>query len=66
MKYEVVVRTHCLEGNTYTAYGIRCAEALIEDISLCRQAVEGLAKLLNFHQVSPVHFHDVIEDFLAE
>ena len=66
MKYNVIVRTHSLDGQSYTAYGIHYEDMVVEDISLNRQAVEDLAALFNLHELSPVHFHDAIDDFLAD
>lgn len=39
---------------------------LFEDIAVDRRRVELLCKQLERTQPSPVHFADIIEDFLAE
>ena len=58
------------EEGPYMSYGIRavCGEetlASIEDISTDPQALAGLVDRMNSGNLSPVHFRDVIEDFLT-
>ena len=60
------------DGNTYSGYGFaayRQTENVpfyaAEDLSSDREAVEGLIRLLRDEDVSPVHYADVVEDFLT-
>jgi len=58
-----------IEGNYFDTYGIHCIvnNKIIEtfnDISLNRDEVLLLCKCLNMYHISPVHFYDIIEDYL--
>ncbi len=68
-EYQLVTAEKSLNGQNYVCYGIRliCAgtEVTVEDLSLDREEVEELVALCNRLELSPVHFRDVIEDFLA-
>lgn len=58
---------HSDEIGTYVAYGVRMDETLsVSDVSLDRAAVENLVERMNDGDLDPVHFFDVIEDFVAE
>ena len=39
---------------------------IISDISSEKEKVEDLVRKCNLLELSPIHFHDVVEDFLAE
>jgi len=65
------------ENNTYKyyifsekPYSIGCKNGsgetvkLIHDITVSKEKAENLVTLLNKHEVSPVHFKDVVEDEL--
>ena len=62
--YTVVKDTVAVEGVEYTTYGIRCNDEVIRDISTDCDFVNELARVLNDNNVSDIHFHDVVEDFL--
>lgn len=67
--YELLVTNHVLEGRPYTAYGIVLTYAgvqvEVEDLSLRQSEVEELVERCNRLDLSPCHFQDVLDDFLA-
>ena len=52
------------------SYGIECKNhsgesvKVIHDITVSKDKAENLVLLLNRHEVSPVHFEDIVEDEL--
>lgn len=59
-----------LEGEVHTGYGISvyCGEEKLDealDLSTNRAEVEALAAACTKQKLSPIHFMDVIEDFLV-
>lgn len=70
--YQVFSQEMDLEGKRVIQYGILCKSDLqtvvdsIEQITTTRRLAEKIAQLLNSEQVAPVHFADVIDDFLAD
>ena len=59
----------------YRSYGIHAFKiigghirpaAVIHDITTIQSQAEALAQLCNAYQVSPIHLHDVINDFFAK
>ena len=59
----------------YRSYGIHAFEivdkhvypvAVVHDITTVRTQAETLAQFCNKHQLSPVHLHDVVNDFIAK
>lgn len=68
--YQLIESEKELEGQVYRCYGIQLsyagAEVTMEDLSLDREKVERLVKLCNELALSPLHFRDVLEDFLGE
>jgi len=69
VRYELISAEHELEGSRYRSWGIRLCYAgvqvEVQDLSLDREAVEELVARCNRGQLSPVHFQDVLQDFLA-
>lgn len=53
------------DGVSYTAYGIRCDERIVHDLTSLRDEAERFLALINDLDVSPLHIADVIEDYLA-
>ena len=60
------------DGEHYTAYGVDVYSAAqgrqifsAEDLSSDRDAVEAWIRTLRQSDVSPVHFPDLVEDFLT-
>lgn len=54
------------EIGEYISYGIRMEGGLsVSDVSLNRDAVEDLVGRMNDGELDPIHFFDVIEDFVA-
>ena len=51
-------------GIEYTKDGVSCAK--INDISLDKAKVEGLANTLNENNLDPNQFFDVVEDILND
>ena len=66
--YELLITEKSLDGRQYRTYGIRLfyagTEVSVEDLSLNREVVEELVERCNRLQLSPIHFKDVLEDFL--
>lgn len=60
------------EGEQVTEYGIICRneknEVLqeIKQITTREQTAQNLVRILNQEQVDPIHFADIIEDFLVD
>ncbi len=52
-------------GGTHETYGISKGSTVIRDISLNKKEILDLVKLLNKLDVSEIHAHDVVEDFLG-
>ena len=50
----------------YNTYGLECEGHIIHDVSVNPKKVAVLADMLEKGGVSPVHFKDVVEDFLAD
>ena len=67
--YEVVTSTKTLDGLPYVCYGIAMtyagATVTVEDISLNRAEVEALSERCNRLELSPLHFKEVLEDFMG-
>lgn len=54
-----------VEGTTYTTYGIRKGDFIVEDISTDRWKVMNFISLLNdAGEISETHLMDIIEDLL--
>lgn len=66
--YELLTTVKTMDGKEYHTYGIRLSyagtEVSVEDLSLDKNAVLQLAERCNRLQLSPIHFKDVLEDFL--
>lgn len=67
--YELISSEQELEGHRYQSWGIRLCYAGVQvevpDLSLERAAVEELVRRCNRGQLSPIHFQEVLQDFLA-
>lgn len=75
--YGLTKETYTLGAIERTAYGIAAYSdskddgtatviARICDLSWDRERVKQLVKRCNRLRLSPIHLHDVVEDFLAE
>jgi|GluameStandDraft_1065615.scaffolds.fasta_scaffold196005_1 hypothetical protein len=67
---EYIAVSQNTEGEQALGSGIAAYEngdmvACIQDITPNHQEAEQLAALLNQSQVSLVHFHDIVEDYVA-
>ncbi len=66
--YELLTTEKSLDGKRYHCYGVRLyyagTEVSVEDLSLDKQAVEALVEKCNRLQLSPIHFREVLEDFM--
>ena len=49
----------------YYTYGIECDGRIIHDVSTDPEKVAVLAEMMMKGGVSPVHFKDVVEDFVV-
>ncbi|MBR3848119.1 MAG: hypothetical protein IKM21_02380 [Oscillospiraceae bacterium] len=71
MKYYVTEDIMYLEDvGKYKSYGIElregeCVIEKIRDIDISREGVEELYALCNKLELSPIHFRDVIEDYIS-
>lgn len=54
------------QGTRYKAYGISGPNETIADIALERKSIKTLARQMNKLQLDPIHFKDIIEDFLLQ
>lgn len=56
------------ELGKYHTYGIQVITPeytdILHDVSTCEKTVEYIVELLNCHDVSPVHLHDIVMDML--
>ncbi len=50
--------------NDISSYGIKCGNVRIEDISTKKNTVERLVSMANQYDLSPIHLHDFVEDFV--
>ncbi len=68
--YEAIEETVDIENESYRSYGVvvkddnRTVDHL-SDITLDEAAARRLANELTVNHVSPIHFRDVIEDWLS-
>ena len=74
-QYIWIESSYSANGVLYTTYGIAYADfsdgvpvilETIPDLSTNKERVRQLVKLCTKLQLSPIHLHDVIDDFLAE
>ena len=67
-QYELIESYKTLEEQFYRCYGIRLlfagASVEVEDLSMDRREVEELVQKCNRLELSPLHFQDVLEDFM--
>ncbi len=54
------------EESCCITYGISIENIKIRNITVIRSEAEKLVDLLNHYDVSPIHFREIIEDFLEE
>lgn len=68
-EYVMIQTERELDGQKYRCYGIKMiyagAEVTVEDLSLQYREVEELVRLCNEKELSPLHFQDILEDFLV-
>lgn len=57
---------HEEESGSYISFGITCksetGEEYIRDISTDRDKVADMAERFNRYRLSPIHFHDAVEE----
>ena len=70
--YQIVRTTNTLESTTYTAFGVSLISLKdnteikrFEDITTSQSQLETLVLLCNQLQLDPIHFRDVIQDFIS-
>ena len=61
----------CEEVGSYVSYGIELTRDgkiidHVSDVTRDERMAHSLAALFNLHQLSPIHFHDAIDDFLFD
>ena len=52
------------ENNNISSYGVKYGDICIEDISIKKNTVERLVSMANQYNLSPIHLHDFVEDFV--
>ena len=52
------------ENNNTSSYGVKYGDICIEDISTKKNTVERLVSMANQYNLSPIHLHDFVEDFV--
>lgn len=69
-KYILVRRNYVIDSVPYVGYGIICncrdEKLIAEDLTTVLQDVIALINLCNRLDLSPLHFSDVIDDFLTD
>ena len=69
VKYSIVESTVNINGIPHITYGIAAQDIsvtdCIYDITADRKSLEQLVALCNRKKLSPIHLHDVVEDFLC-
>ena len=50
--------------NDISVYGVKYEDICIEDISTKKNTVERLVSMANQYNLSPIHLHDFVEDFV--
>lgn len=63
--YQMISGSYCIEGISYTGYGIRCGDLVLEDITCDKAAMQELVQMCNDEGLETVHLTDIIEDFLG-
>lgn len=71
VNFTVICTEGHLDGRPRTGYGIEIVrdKAVIgrfEDITFSKEKINYFADVCNRCQVSPVHFNDVLENFLSD
>ena len=66
--YFLIVNTYVVENQSHIGYGIGCRadNSAFEDMSTDPIAIKNLINLCNELKLSPMHFKDVVEDFLVD
>ncbi len=54
------------DGVSYTAYGFRCGDYIIHDMTSLPDEAESFLEILNSFEVSTLHAADIIEDHFAQ
>ena len=52
------------ENNNKSSYGVKYGDICIDDISTKKNTVERLVSMANQYNLSPIHLHDFVEDFV--
>ena len=69
--YVLTEDRHTVDGKCYIFYGIAAfdeerALVAVRDVSKEKERIEQLIEACNRLALSPLHLHDVVEDFLVE
>ena len=71
-QYKIIQTSHILENTKYISFGISLISIKnnteidrIEDITTSLSQLAELVKLCNNLRLDPIHFHDVIQDFIS-
>ena len=64
--YRINEITITADSTQLKTYGITYKDIIIEDISTNKRKIEELIALCNKLCLSPLHFYDVVEDFLVD
>ena len=69
--YSIICEELIVDDDYFKSYGIECKinkyySVRIYDITFSLNKISELCNFLNINKISPTHFKDVIEDFLAD
>ena len=63
--YQIIEEDYCLDGVSYTAYGIGGRNVEIKDITCSKTEMEALVQLCNEETLAEIHLMDIVQDFLS-
>lgn len=69
--YAFTSKQICLDGELFAVFGISVfvdnkIMHIFDDITTNKLQIEKLLSHLRHNEISPVHFYDIVEDFLSE
>ena len=70
-KFAVITEKVSCGNDTYTSYGVKASKDeetlfIFSNITFEESIITKFVKLCNEHQISPIHFEDVLENFLTD
>ena len=70
-RYKLIKNSRIIDNTRYMVYGIECYYDnnyydSFYDIVLNKSEAQEICDFLNKHNISPVHFIDIVEDFIAK